>query len=209
MHFVTTRLIQHAVIANSVLRYSCLAAKTTTLLLRTQVLQLWTPKLCSKVLNSWAAWANSKGQHQGHCMDGPMCARTPSPWDLLTDSPAINWTNDNPRTDPWFWLCLLNSDCGDYLKHQSLTLGSGQKLQGPARLSQVNTDRFWKAQAEKMLRMRWRGIKRGKSKAMKQCLYAIPFPLKLDCIFLGRCFDIYFYKTCWFCKWDPLGDVLV
>lgn len=112
MRFVTTRLNQHAVIANNVLRYSCLAAKTA-LLLRAQVFQLWTPTLCSKVVNPWAAWANSKRQHQGHCVDGLTCARTPSPWDLLTDSPAVNWTNDNPRTAPWFWLCLLNSDCGD------------------------------------------------------------------------------------------------
>jgi len=74
------------------------------------------------------------------------------------------------------------------------TSGASQLVPSKYKLVLKSTD------IEEMLRMRWRGMKGRKWKAMKQCLYAIPFTLQLDCIFLGRCFGSYFSKTHWFCK---------
>lgn len=83
MHFVTTRLNQHAVIANNVLRYSCLAAKTTALLLRAQVLfnfglqnfaaKWWIPELRGPAARdntravAWMGQCVPEHHHHGIC----------------------------------------------------------------------------------------------------------------------------------------------
>lgn len=86
-------------------------------------------------------------------------------FDIILGSPegltAIDLTNGRPGTFPWLWLCLLNFDCGDKLKHQFLTpWSSGHKALVPVRLSQRSMNCFGKALAQRKSWGWWKGENR-------------------------------------------------